>query len=541
FPNPEAFLKELHRRGLKITLNLHPAEGVQPHEEMYAPMAHALGRDAQRQQSIAFDVGDRKFWEAYFKYLHHPHEAIGIDFWWIDWQQGKTSAVYGLDPLWMLNHFHFQDIARNGKRPLIFSRYAGPGSHRYPIGFSGDSVISWSTLAFQPYFTATAANIGYGWWSHDIGGHTHGNRDDELAVRWLQFGVFSPIMRLHSTSNLFNGKEPWRFQPNACAIMGAFLRLRHRLIPYLYTMNWRCHAHNEVLVRPMYHLYPEAEEAYSVPNQYFFGSELLVCPITEPMNRQTMRSMVKAWLPEGRYTDVMNGLRYQGGRKVCFYRSLSEMPILARAGAIYPLTNQEEAVQNGVALPKAMDVFVYAGANGQFELLEDDGETMAYECGETAATRMKWEESKEGKSCFMLEAPQKQEPFLPPKRRYTLHLVGVKDCEQITASKSDGTALPYTKHYDSALHAIVVALEKLPIAQSFRILFPMPLQCAANDAEARVYALLNDAQTDYEQKEQIYFAATQKDGLARKMSQLQALGIAPELLGAVMEILLAEY
>ena len=98
----------------------------------------------------------------------------------------------GLDPLWMLNHFHFLDNARDGKRPMTFSRYAGPGSHRYPVGFSGDTVVTWESLQFQPYFTSTASNIGYGWWSHDIGGHMGGYKDDELEGRWVSAGrIFS--------------------------------------------------------------------------------------------------------------------------------------------------------------------------------------------------------------------------------------------------------------------------------------------------------------------------------------------------------------
>ena len=69
---------------------------------------------------------------------------------------------------------------------MTFSRYAGPGSHRYPVGFSGDTIVTWESLRFQPYFTANASNIGYGWWSHDIGGHMFGYRDEELEVRWYQ-------------------------------------------------------------------------------------------------------------------------------------------------------------------------------------------------------------------------------------------------------------------------------------------------------------------------------------------------------------------
>ena len=139
-----------------------------------------------------FDISDPHFLEAAFEYVLHPEEEKGVDFWWIDWQSGGISKVEGLDPLWMLNHYHYLDNGRDGKRPMTFSRYAGPGSHRYPVGFSGDTIITWESLDFQPYFTATASNIGYGMWSHDIGGHMLGYKDDEMAGRWLQFGVFSP-------------------------------------------------------------------------------------------------------------------------------------------------------------------------------------------------------------------------------------------------------------------------------------------------------------------------------------------------------------
>ena len=142
---------------------------------LYPAMAEALGRDPALGDPIAFDVTDREFLTAYFNILHRSLERDGVDFWWIDWQSGSHSRIAGIDPLWMLNHFHFLDNARGrhvGR--LTFSRYAGPGSHRYPVGFSGDTVVTWASLDFQPYFTATASNIGYGWWSHDIGGHMFG-------------------------------------------------------------------------------------------------------------------------------------------------------------------------------------------------------------------------------------------------------------------------------------------------------------------------------------------------------------------------------
>ena len=283
-------------------------------------MAEALGRDASTDEPIAFDITDRAFLDAYLEVLHHPLEEQGVDFWWLDWQQGTYSRIQGIDPLWMLNHFHYLDSGRDGHRPLTFSRYAGPGSHRYPIGFSGDTHISWASLDFQPEFTATASNIGYGWWSHDVGGHIHGIRDDELATRWVQLGLFSPILRLHSSSNPFLVKEPWLYPREARAAMGDALRFRHRLVPYLHTMNHRAAADGVPLVRPMYHLAPEEERAYAVPNQFAFGSELLVAPITTPRDPVTLRGAVRAWLPPGTWIDIFTSTVYEGDREIELHR-----------------------------------------------------------------------------------------------------------------------------------------------------------------------------------------------------------------------------
>ena len=178
FPNYKRFLQELHEKNLHTTLNLHPALGVRYFEDCYQDMANAVGVDPKTEQQIPFDMTDETFVNAYFKVLHKPYEHDGVDFWWIDWQQGLDSKLEGLDPLWALNHYHFLD---NGVEhaPLILSRYSGIGSHRYPLGFSGDTLVTWESLGYLPYFTATASNAGYCWWSHDIGGHMCGYKDED--------------------------------------------------------------------------------------------------------------------------------------------------------------------------------------------------------------------------------------------------------------------------------------------------------------------------------------------------------------------------
>ena len=99
FPDPARFLREVHDRGLRITLNLHPAGGVQPHEEQYEAFCRAVGRDPEQKLGIDFDAADDAFMKAYYEQLHRPLEDEGVDFWWIDWQQGGVSSVEGLDPM----------------------------------------------------------------------------------------------------------------------------------------------------------------------------------------------------------------------------------------------------------------------------------------------------------------------------------------------------------------------------------------------------------------------------------------------------------
>ena len=438
FPDHRAFLGWLKEQELHVTLNLHPASGCKFYEDAYAQFCEFMGIDKESRRQIRFDVTDPKFMEGYFRFLHHPQEEDGVDFWWIDWQQGTKTRIPGLDPLWALNHYHYLDNGRGSKRPLILSRFAGAGSHRYPLGFSGDTAQNWSVLDFQPYFTATASNIGYTWWSHDIGGHHFGERDDELYLRWVQYGVFSPILRLHSTSNEFMGKEPWKYRADVELFASRALRFRRRLIPYLYSANRLTHTEGTPLVRPMYYLYPDDERAYRVPNEYAFGTELIVCPITEKIDPQNGLAGANMFLPEGRYTDIFNGRIYNGNRTVTLYRDEAYIPVLAKEGAIIPLDVND--TKNGAANPDALEVLIYRG-NGGFRLYEDDGETKAFENGESCETVFSVAEDGSDIS-FGISAANGDRSVIPEIRDWVLSFRDVSDCETVEASIGNDTAAP---------------------------------------------------------------------------------------------------
>ena len=436
FPDYKGFLKWLQDRNFKVTVNLHPAQGVRFFEDMYEDFAKRMGVDPATREKIPFDITDPDYVDAYFNILHKPYEDDGVNFWWIDWQQGKNTKVKNLDPLWALNHYHTLANDKGSNRPLILSRFAEVGSHRYPLGFSGDTKICWEALDFQPYFTSTATNVGYTWWSHDIGGHMGGSKDDELYTRWIQYGLYSPIMRLHSTSNEFMGKEPWKHSFEAETIAVDVLRQRHAMIPYLYSMNYRTHKHSLALVEPMYYPYPENDEAYEVPNQYFFGSELMVAPITKKRNPNTNLAEVEVWLPKGRWTDIYTGAIYEGDKKVKMYRGLESIPVFAKEGAIIPLSTDDR--NNDSSNPKDMTIRIYRGTN-TFDLYEDDGESNEFKNGNYAITKFRVREAVRD-MIFEIKPAEGNCSTLPLRRNYTLIFEDIVSADEITVT-SKGKAI----------------------------------------------------------------------------------------------------
>ena len=423
FPDFPGFIKELHARGVRTSVNLHPANGVKSYEDQYAAMAAWMGVDPTTKATIPFDAASPKAMQGYFEILLHPYEAMGVDFWWVDWQQGSRTKVEGLDPLWMLNHLHHYDSARDPKkRPFTFSRWCGYGAQRYPIGFSGDAIITWDSLKYQPYFTATAANVGFGLWSHDIGGHFGGKEDPELYARWIEFGVFSPIMRMHSTSNRFAVREPWRHAPGIRAVVRDFLRLRHQLVPYVYTA---AHLDSELgkpMVLPLYYTEPDQEKAYEAEGVYTFGSELVVAPVTDPIDPRTKRAATGFYLPKGVWTDFFTDQVFQGGKEIRLHRPLEHQNVFVKEGGIVVLAADPLTPAN--RNPDTLEIRVYPGADHLYTLYEDDGDSSAYKVGDRHETRFAL--VRDGKKTTLRIRPDKTpKAYLPKSRNYRVAFVNM--------------------------------------------------------------------------------------------------------------------
>ena len=482
FPDPEGFLAWCERRGLRTPLNLHPASGVQPHEEAYPEMARASGIDPATQKYVAFDIANKAFAESYLKLLHHPRERQGVDFWWIDWQQGDETSLPGVTPDWWLSYVHASDMERRGRRPLLLNRWGGLGSHRYPIGFSGDTISDWESLAFQPFFTATAANVLYGYWSHDIGGHQPGPVPPELYTRWIQFGLFSPILRTHATKNPQAERRIWAYPLEHFGAMRDAFLLRYALIPYIYTAAREAYDTGLSLCRPLYYDHPEAEDAYRFGEQYMFGSDLLVAPLAAEMSPETLLATKAVWLPPGEWYEYFTGSRLRGPAVLTRSFALEEVPVYVRAGAVIPM---QPAMRRSAERPvDPLILAIFGGESGAARIYEDDGESLGYTRGEAAWTAVRHSRLADGRRLIEVLPVEGSYPGMPRERAYEVRVVGCWPPRQV---RLGGRRLPFRREdeagpgwrYEGDKLTAVITLPRLPRSEKVELfVFPAALPAA---------------------------------------------------------------
>lgn len=422
FPDPDKFMKWLKSNDVKITLNLHPAGGIQPYDENYPAMARAMGMNPADSIGIKWQGSNKRFMQAWYNEILRPFERQGVDFWWLDWQQWPNDSVMTkLSNTWWINYTTFTDMEKHrDTRPMLYHRWGGLGNHRYQIGFSGDTQITWNSLDYQPYFNTTASNVLYGYWSHDIGGHMGADSiAPEMYIRWMQFGLMSPILRTHSTKNVGLTKEPWAFSLYHMDILRNIINMRYAFAPYIYTMARKTFDEALPLCRPLYYEYPNNPEAYNYPNEYFFGDNLLVHPITQPM-KQSAKAEKITWLPAGNnWYELVSGMLFKGGQTVHRKFALDEMPIYVKGGSILPLYDK---VKNLRKNDESIIVTIWPGAtHASFSFYEDAGNDKDYQ-HEYAHTDMRYQ--RYSQHMVVTVAPREGSyPDMPAKRQFRVKLV----------------------------------------------------------------------------------------------------------------------
>lgn len=395
FPDPEAMVKELHSLGIRVAVSIWPIFGRET--EIYREMeaAGCLFKGTGLLNIFKSECGElfwRKIEEVFFK--------KGFDAWWLDasepeveprpiystWQHDLFPDKINIYPLLETQAVYRGQRRVSDKRVVILTRSAFAGQQRNSaINWSGDVTGDWTTFVSQIWGGLSLAVSGIPYWTTDIGGFFSGNPDTEgyreLFVRWFQFGAFCPIFRVHGT---YYAKEPWRFGSDVEKILVDFIKLRYRLLPYIYSLAWLVYREGYTIMRPLVMDFRKDPEALEVDDQFMFGPSIMVSPVTRPSARER-----DVYLPRGIWYDFWTGEQVVGGRWVTASAPLERIPLHVRAGAIIPLAPVKESAGGRL---EELELRIYPGSSGSFLLYEDDGESYGYERGEYTVIPIKWYE-----------------------------------------------------------------------------------------------------------------------------------------------------
>lgn len=429
FPDPKGFFDWSESQGLHNTLNIHPS--ILSSDPQFA-QAQATANGKLKQEPgcspaagggdcYVFDWGDPDQLKAYLD-LHQTMNRQGNDFWWLDWCCDSSHfSLDGVTPDAWINQQYADDSDQAIGRGFVISRAYGSlqaGGYSNPTGlptgpwadkrstlhFTGDTSSTWGSLRYLVGATpGESAATGMSAISHDIGGHndttglqgsetyTSGGQTrhttklpDDMYARWVQFGTFQPIDRLHSNHG---DRLPWQYGTAARDSANKFLNLRENLVPYTYTLAEQAEATGVPVVRPLYLDYPEEGNAYAkADSEYLYGPDLLVAPVTTPGTTAT----TSVWFPPGRWTDYFTGRTYEGGTTQDITTGLDSMPVFVRAGGIVPTRTDD--VTNDVQNPLTkVTLTVAEGDSGSHTLYEDDGTTT--DRGQSATTTVRYTEA----------------------------------------------------------------------------------------------------------------------------------------------------
>lgn len=475
FYKPVEFTKYMHDRGVRVGVSLDPSEGIHPHEPKYDDIARAVGNPDK--QIIPFNVFDKELMSAYLNYLIDPLYKLGVDFFWINYRNLKDHTSNDI-----LNYYHFVDYTKmEGLRPMLLTRANTYAPHNFPIHYSGETAVSWNTLKVLPYFNSTSSNLGLSWWSHDIGGYKDGVEDSELYARYVQYGTFSPIFRFSAKYGRYYKREPWKWDVKTLSIVREYCQMRHRLIPYLYSEAYKYHKVGLPLVQPLYYQYPEIYDELDYKNEYYFGTELFVAPITKPKDTVMNRSVERIFLPKGTWYDFKTGKKYLGNKRYILFYKDEDYPVFARDGSIVCMADLEKNM-NVTNAPTTMEIHVFPGKSNQYNLYEDDGFSNLYEEGYYLLTRVDYNYMANNYT-LIIRPVEGKTGIVPAKRNYRIRFRNTREANDVIVY-IDNQKVECDSFVDDT--DFIVEVSDVPTTKQLTI------NCKGKDIEIDAVRLIND-------------------------------------------------
>ena len=400
YPDPAKMVSDLHDMDMKLMISVWSK--MDPNSEV-GKIAQERGHFIPNTTWIDFFDEDASsfYWSNFRDRLLKPY---GIDAWWQDATEPENDDLEGRKILKntvpgelyrnvypvMVSKTIFEGLAKDDpeRRPMIFTRSGFSGVQRYgAVLWSGDVGNDWKTLRYQISSGLGFVATGLPWWTYDAGGFfrpydQYSNEDYiERMIRWIQVGTFLPMMRVHG---YMSNTEPWQYGPEAQRIITEQIRLRYRLLPYIYSEASRVTTEGYTLMRPLIFDFPDDTDALKQDNEYMFGQSLLVCPVTEKGVSQW-----RVYLPEneGGWYDFRTGKKYGNGWSEVPV-TIEDIPVFAKAGSILPLGPVKQHAAEKSDTP--LTINVYPGADACFNLFEDDGLSVD---GSSSTIPFTWDDS----------------------------------------------------------------------------------------------------------------------------------------------------
>ena len=491
FPDMQEFLKWTNDNGIHVGFNHHPGALI-PDDPRSAIFANKTGIDLSQLVKKTDSLYKATKWEnikgtahygednwrhvkPYFDTFLAPIMDLGLDFHWVD---GTPSYEN-------LREYYKATQNYNNKRAIVLTRqgYGSFDHHKYPIGFSADTYISWESLKYNLEISISGANNGV-YWSHDIGGHMTKNGDNtdrsELFARWIQSGAMTPFNRLHATGgvtidkNKVHNRKPWEWGAPVLHSARKIMQLKYKLMPYLYTLNRNAFDNGLIMTQGMYIDFPTYAHAYKyATSQYMIGSNILVAPITTAAeNGEGLKGLgsKNLWIPEGTWYDYFSGDKITGPMETMVRKSIDEMPIFIKEGAIIPLSDYVEYTDQKPLDHLTIEFYQASkNMNTSFNLYEDDGETLEYKNNAFRWTKIAYNYSEVKGTTLAIHPSIGFYKNEVKERAYTLYLKYNKSTPDTI--KINNKAIDTSRWSVSADH-IKISIPKTSVQEKMVILIP---------------------------------------------------------------------
>jgi alpha-D-xyloside xylohydrolase len=410
YPNPAGFIKDIHKLNAKFSISVW--ENVDKFSDI--GKSH-LTNNFYIPQSPWLDMFNPSARNAHWGNINKNMFAYGVDSWWTDATEPENDALHGKKTFAGLGDFYRltyplfvsqaiyegQRKTSNDKRVCILTRSAFAGQQRYgTINWSGDIGSTWDSYNRQIVAGLNYTITGMPYWTTDIGGFFRPGlpqfspgksqytdvKYHELLIRWFQWGSLNPVFRVHGYQS---ETEPWKYGKEVEANIRKILDLRYRLIPYIYSGAWQVSKNGSTIMRPLVMDFQDDFTAVNHKYEYMFGKAFLVAPVTKPDV-----SVWDVYLPASvSWYDFWTGKRFDGGQTIQAPAPLNTIPLFVKAGSIVPMGKFIQYTSQKTA--DTLEIRVYAGADGTFELYEDEGDNYNYEKGAYSTIKFEWNEGKQ--------------------------------------------------------------------------------------------------------------------------------------------------